>query len=76
MSHLEEVPGIQRYAMHAPFPSLVLEGGRLCGHQTCGLCAWHLVGLDECVQVGWVTLRNAKPLKTWRNACLLITSRG
>ena len=52
MSHLEEVPGIQRYAMHAPFPSLVLEGGRLCGHQTCGLCAWHLVGLDECVQVG------------------------
>ena len=49
MSLLAEVPGIQRYSMHAPSPSLVLEGVRLCGHQTCGLCAWHLVGLDEYV---------------------------
>ena len=43
MSHLAEVPGTQRYSINAPFPSLVLEGGS----QTCSLCAWNLVGLDE-----------------------------
>ena len=44
MSHLAEVPGTQVFNK-CFFPSFTVEGvsrSRI-------LCAWHLVGLDECM---------------------------
>lgn len=45
MSHLAEGPGTQEVLNKCSCPFVALEGGS----QTRSLCAWHLVGLDECV---------------------------